>query len=107
MRSIVLIFLCIIIIIFGITVGIQNSQLVQLQFLHWRINQLPLWVVSYASAALGALLALCFSLIAVIKANSDARHAKKKIRELENERDHTRNLGVTHDLPPSEPKNEA
>lgn len=107
MRSIILIFICILIIIFGITVGIQNSQEVQVRFLHLKISLLPLWVVAYASAALGALLALCASLIAIVKANSKARHLRGKIKELEKERDYSRNVGVTHDIPPAPPKNEA
>lgn len=107
MRSIILIFVCILIIVFGITVGIQNSQEVQVRFLHWRIFPLPLWVVSYASAALGALLALSASLIAIIKANTKSRHLRKQVKELEGERDYSRNIGVTHDIPPAAPKNEA
>ena len=107
MRSIILIFICILIIIFGITVGTQNAQEVQLRFLHWRIYPLPLWVVAYASAALGALFALSASFIAIIKANSEARHLRKKNRELEKERDYNRNIGITHDIPPASPKNEA
>lgn len=107
MRSIILIFICILIIVFGITVGIQNAQEIQVRFLNWKTPTIPIWVLSYASAALGALFALSASLVPLIRAKSQARQLRKEVKRLEEERNQTRNIGVTHDIPPANSKNEA
>lgn len=103
MRTILLLLIMIVLILVGITFGVQNSQLVEIKFVKWPSGPIPLWVVSYASALVGALLVLCGCLVTLIKAKAESRHLKKQIKELEAERDATRNIGVTHSIPPAPP----
>jgi len=103
MRVILLLFIVLAILVVGITFGIQNSQMVEIRFFQFPSGPIPLWVISYVSALVGALLALCGCMISIIKEKAIARGFRREIAQLKVEIDSQRNVGITHDVPPETP----
>ncbi|MFC2075270.1 lipopolysaccharide assembly protein LapA domain-containing protein [Bdellovibrionota bacterium] len=107
MRTILLLLVIIALLVVGITFGVQNSQTIEIRFFTLVSKPIPLWVVSYLAALFGALLALCGAMVAILKEKGEARRLRRQVKELEEERDVTRNLGVTHDIPETVPSEES
>ena len=91
------------IILFVLGFAVQNNELAQqvsLIFLKgkWETEPLPIWLVVYASFAIGVLFWLIVSIFQVFQLKSQIRQIRKENKSLRQELDGLRNLSIDEDL---------
>lgn len=83
------------VIIVAIGFAMQNTnQQVVVQFLKWKSTGMPLWVVMYASFAVGVLFWLLVSIFQILTYKTSLRKKQKEIAKLKAELDRLRNVSV-------------
>ena len=96
-----------VIILFVLAFAVQNNdplQQVSLIFLKgkWETEPLPIWLVTYASFAIGVLFWLIVSIFQVFQLKSQIRQIRKENKNIRQELDGLRNLSIDEDLATSE-----
>jgi uncharacterized integral membrane protein len=91
------------IILFVLGFTVQNndpSQQVSLVFLKgkWETEPLPIWLITYASFAIGVLFWLIVSIFQVFQLKSQIRQVRKENKNIRQELDGLRNLSIDEDL---------
>lgn len=92
-----------VIILFVLGFAVQNndpSQQVSLIFLKgkWETEPLPIWLVVYASFAIGVLFWLIVSIFQVFQLKSQIRLVRKENKNIRQELDGLRNLSIDDEL---------
>jgi len=92
-----------VIILFVLGFAVQNNdpaQQVSLIFLKgkWETEPLPIWLVAYASFAIGVLFWLVVSIVHVLQLKSQIRQMRKEHRNIRQELDGLRNLSIDDEL---------
>jgi len=83
------------VILFLIYFATENAtQMVTVEFLNYRSNQLPLWVVMYSAFAVGVVVWLIGSIYKVLQLKSDVRKMNKENIVLRKELDQLRNIPI-------------
>jgi len=91
------------IILFVLGFAVQNNdpaQQVSLVFLKgkWETEPLPIWLITYASFAVGVLFWLIVSIFQVFQLKSQIRQLRKENKSIREELDGLRNLSIDEDL---------
>ena len=91
------------IILFVLGFAVQNNdpaQQVSLIFLKgkWETEPLPIWLITYASFAVGVLFWLIVSIFQVFQLKSQIRQIRKENKNIRQELDGLRNLSIDDDL---------
>lgn len=91
------------IILFVLGFAVQNNdpaQQVSLVFLKgkWETEPLPIWLITYASFAIGVLFWLIVSIFQVFQLKSQIRQLRKENKNIRQELDGLRNLSIDEDL---------
>ncbi len=83
-------------VIFLIGFAMQNASVtVPIKFYKWEtVNELPLWLVMYASFAAGMVFWLIISIVQVLSLRKQARQAEKRAEKLQAELKRLRNVSV-------------
>lgn len=92
-----------VIILFVLGFAVQNNdpaQQVSLVFLKgkWETEPLPIWLITYASFAVGVLFWLIVSIFQVFQLRSQIRQVRKENKSIRQELDGLRNLSIDEDL---------
>jgi uncharacterized integral membrane protein len=92
-----------VIILFVLGFAVQNNdpaQQVSLIFLKgkWETEPLPIWLITYASFAIGVLFWLIVSIFQVFQLRSQIRQVRKENKNIRQELDGLRNLSIDEDL---------
>ena len=93
-------FLAVILILMVFGFALQNNdvdQKVDVSFVTWKYNAVPLWLVIYASFGFGVLFWLIVSVFQVLQFKSEIRRLNKSQSELQIELDNLRNLPIGED----------
>lgn len=82
-------------VIFAIGFAMQNThETVSVIFLKWKSIDLPLWLIMYASFAVGILFWLIVSIFQILVYKTSLRKKQKEVRVLKEELDLLRNVSV-------------
>ncbi len=100
--------LIVISIIFLIGFAMQNAETsVPVNFYKWTTaSDLPLWLVMYLSFVAGMVFWLFVSIYQVLSLKGENRKIQKKMKSLEEELNHLRNVSVEDAVLPSTPSTE-
>ncbi len=82
--------------------AMQNTeQRVTIQFLDYATQPLPLWIIMYASFAVGVLFWLLVSIFQILMLKRDLAKQRKEIKNLKSELDRLRNVSIEEQVVPT------
>jgi uncharacterized integral membrane protein len=86
--------------------GLNQDELVDVDFLFWESPEIPLAYALFFAFASGMLIHLLISIFRHFQLRAEINRHKKQVRRLQDELERLRNLAIEDELLPEEPEEE-